>query len=540
MKNYLQFHILSFVFSLFLLLPAPAYSFYANYYVKATATGTGDGSSWTNAFTNLQAAIDAASVGDTICVAAGTYFPTNRHKGDSLRHSTFYINKDIAVYGGFSGEPGTEGTLTGRDPKVHITTLSGDLGILGDTTDNAFHVVFIDHVSDTMRLDGFDIADGNNFGGVGLETYGAGIYVDAAAGRCNPVMANCTIRDNRGDQSGGGITFFAELGGISRPTLLNCHIIRNTSAGGGGIMGYVEGDGGMLYPMMINCFFQGNTARTAQGSAMSFIVHSATSVPQIINCVVTGNHSPTSSAVEMFLTGTGLAQPTVINSVFSGNNGGSFRVSSIGTVESNIEVRNSIFWNNGFGHGLTTSNAVANVTNSVMQNGFPGDGNLTDDPLFVELPSPQGTPHTDGDVHLLAGSPAIEAGDNGAVPVDIVVDADGLPRIVNINTGEPGGIVDLGAFEYQEAITSTKPIFKTLDWSVYPNPAHDIVTLLIPQSETKTLVTLWSILGTKLISREIPSGQNTVQIKTESLPEGVYVMTIESNGFADTQVVTIQ
>ena len=273
---------------------------------------------------------------------------------------------------------------------------------------------------------------------------------------------------------------------------------------------------------------------------MSFIVHSATSVPQIINCVVTGNHSPTSSAVEMFLTGTGLAQPTVINSVFSGNNGGSFRVSSIGTVESNIEVRNSIFWNNGFGHGLSTNNAVANVTNSIMQNGFPGDGNLTDDPLFVELPSPQGTPHTDGDVHLLAGSPAIEAGDNGAVPADIVVDADGLPRFVNINTGETGGIVDLGAFEYQEAITSTNPIFKTLDWSVYPNPAHDIVTLLIPQSETKTLVTLWSILGTKLISREIPSGQNTVQIKTESLTEGVYVMTIESNGFADTQVVTIQ
>jgi hypothetical protein len=146
------------------------------------------------------------------------------------------------------------------------------------------------------------------------------------------------------------------------------------------------------------------------------------------------------------------------------------------------------------------------------------------DPLFVEQPSAQGTPDTDGDVHLLPGSPAIDAGDNGAVPGEIVVDADGLPRFVNVNTGEPGGIVDIGAFEYQEAITSTKSIFKTLDWSVYPNPAIDVVNLDLPASDTDSQLDLWSMNGTKLWSTKVGPEQSNLQIKVDRWPAGMYLI----------------
>ena len=74
----------------------------------------------------------------------------------------------------------------------------------------------------------------------------------------------------------------------------------------------------------------------------------------------------------------------------------------------------------------------ANGSNSFTQR----PGTITDDPLFVD-------PHDDN--HLKPGSPAIDAGDNSAVPAtDIdgkaITDLDGNPRI-------QGSHVDLGAYE---------------------------------------------------------------------------------------------
>ncbi len=45
-------------------------------YVDASAAG-GDGSSWAQAYTNLQDAIGASSSGDEIWVAQGTYYPAD-------------------------------------------------------------------------------------------------------------------------------------------------------------------------------------------------------------------------------------------------------------------------------------------------------------------------------------------------------------------------------------------------------------------------------------------------------------------------------
>ena len=45
-------------------------AFAGTVHVKFDATGTGDGSSWANAFTDLQPGIDAVQAGDEVWVAA--------------------------------------------------------------------------------------------------------------------------------------------------------------------------------------------------------------------------------------------------------------------------------------------------------------------------------------------------------------------------------------------------------------------------------------------------------------------------------------
>ncbi|MEO6133319.1 MAG: right-handed parallel beta-helix repeat-containing protein, partial [Saprospiraceae bacterium] len=71
----------------------------AQIFVKQDATGILDGTSWANAYTDLQKAIDGSNPGDQIWIAAGTYFP----KGPTPDSSHFLVVKPVEIYGGFTG-----------------------------------------------------------------------------------------------------------------------------------------------------------------------------------------------------------------------------------------------------------------------------------------------------------------------------------------------------------------------------------------------------------------------------------------------------
>ena len=85
-------------------------------YVDSAATGNADGTSWTDAFVSLQAALDAASPRDTIWVATDTYKPLKDASANSFltddKTKTFQLVDSVFIFGGFAG---TENDISERD-----------------------------------------------------------------------------------------------------------------------------------------------------------------------------------------------------------------------------------------------------------------------------------------------------------------------------------------------------------------------------------------------------------------------------------------
>ncbi|MDG1354948.1 MAG: DUF5011 domain-containing protein, partial [Opitutales bacterium] len=189
-------------------------------YVDTSASGAGDGSSWSNAFTDLGDALRASIPSQEIWVAQGTYKP-----GD-VRSSKFIIPPNIQVYGGFSG---TETQRTARQPAINTTVLSGDIGITNNGSDNSFHVVI--PLQDSV-LDGFTIRDGNaseNFGDGDDRGKGGGLYAHSTRFS----VVNCTFSNNNAKQGGAGV-YLKD----SNVTFSSCSFVSNTanSVGSGGAL----------------------------------------------------------------------------------------------------------------------------------------------------------------------------------------------------------------------------------------------------------------------------------------------------------------
>lgn len=105
-------------------------------YVNALATGANNGSSWANAYTDLQLALKSNyCLGITeIWVAKGTYRPTT----DANQFASFVMKNNLAIYGGLAGN---ETSLSQRNISINPTILSADLPPLDNFAGNCYHVV---------------------------------------------------------------------------------------------------------------------------------------------------------------------------------------------------------------------------------------------------------------------------------------------------------------------------------------------------------------------------------------------------------------
>lgn len=462
----------------------------AIYYVKHDAGGSNNGSSWANAFTLLESALDAVSSGDEIWVAAGTYYPTEDDYGlgGGDRGYHFEMKNGVGIYGGFAG---TETLRTQRNWQTNLTILSGDIGTQGDAGDNCYHVFYNYSIDNTGVLDGFTItggyADGDSYGSEYLQ--GGGIhntYCTATISNCvikgnhaatsdaegggmynyddGPTITNCVFEDNSSDYYGGGMcnsgssptvtgcrfvnnSALTDGGGMlswdeSNPIITNCEFIGNST----GVDGY--GGGGMyIYDgsnaQITNCKFIGNDAG-GDGDGGGISLDEVTSDTVITNCLFIGNSARNGGGMDI---GYGTAQ--LINCTFSGNSanyGGGIHFFYLDATT----ITNTIVWGNSAAvEGNEINIADFNPSNPTFSYcdiagsggsagwntamGNDGGGNIDADPLFADAANDA--------LQLLSGSPCINTGDNSAVPAGITIDLDENARIVD-------GTVDMGAYEY--------------------------------------------------------------------------------------------
>ena len=407
-------------------------------YVNASASGSNDGTSWTNAYTSLQSALKASTSGDEIWVAAGTYYPdVGTGQTDNDRDSTFLLVSGVTVYGGFAG---TETASTQQDYSTNVTILDGDIGTVGTESDNAYHVVT--GANDAV-LDGFTIQNGYSVqtgpGGrnkqarvsSSMEAIISGAGSGSGGGVLNfqtaPTLRNLIIKNNKAGKGGGmynmsGYSDGSSYGRYTAATLENVTIESNSATTRGGGMSNDYSD-----PTMTNVKFISNTTDSKGGG----MYNDFDANPTMTNCLFVSNSAERAGAMG----NDGASDPVITNCTFTKNHANDIGAGLYqGSGSSNDPVvTNSILWGNTLSYNgpKDISNfheTEAHITYSIIEDGHTGTGNLTSNPLFVDA--------ANGDYSLSNGSPAINTGtDTGAKTTDL----DGSSR-VGTRTWEPTNI----------------------------------------------------------------------------------------------------
>ena len=400
----------------------------SRWYVDDTASGANDGTSWTDAFTELQSAIDAAPLNSEIWVAVGTYRPSSTgDRGASFRPAT-----QQRIYGGFAGN---ETSLDQRAGLFDQTILSGDLA--GDDgpgftnrSDNSEHILSFAFGTFGATIDGFTIR-----GGHADRSAGGGAWY-CSEGFDDPRALNCTFADNDARDGGGAVW----VGNYDVSGFEACTFLGNRAGAGGAAFRQIpEGKG---YLDFNRCRFLGNVSTVRGGGAY------AGAWAGFVDSLFSGNRAD----------GTSEGGGAILGAVYTlrctvyGNQalGGPL----VGGIRGFALPTGCILWGNLDDRGKVAESQYQNdfdgwarVDECCIQGWRPELGGglvLSGDPEFVDPPGADGVLGTrDDDLHLGRLSPCIDV----LPPMNYTtVDLDGFRR-QHESRSCAAGILDLGAYE---------------------------------------------------------------------------------------------
>ncbi|HEY4291346.1 MAG TPA: gliding motility-associated C-terminal domain-containing protein [Puia sp.] len=399
-----------------LILFLSSHSCYANTirYVNINNATPGDGTTWAKAFNNLQAALSTATIFEDIWVAKGTYFPS----APAGRSATFSLPSYTNIYGGFDG---TESTVTQRNVALNPTILSGDIGVVGDASDNCYHVV-------TAKSNGWPF-----------------LYdLTVADGRADAAYPGSTVQ--QADNTGGGVLVLSGSSVAAAVEMHNCILRDNFAVYGGGVGAYGYGGAIEAKQLAYDCMFYNNQA--VYGGAMSASADGCSGLLVYESCIFNNNTAfsgdATVFASSMANTATTVQLCQIKNCLFYNEGVPLFSVQTANVPSYSYSLQYSIIWTSGtpYTGGYTSGNGDIPISSSDIDGTLPAGGNIDIDPLFVDAPG--------GDFHVSPCSPVIDKG-YPTTYSSWANDYGGSARVQGVG-------IDLGPYETPLGTTTTKPV----------------------------------------------------------------------------------
>ena len=369
----------------------------------------------TCAETSIQAALDAAQIGDTIKLLEDTTYYEN---------ILIETNKEITISGGW------DSTFTTQTPDPFLTRIDGDVD--GDGFGDGSVISLLADASERIDLELWNLTIQNGHALNPGAQNGGGIWAIASdGGEIELRLEEAVVARNRAKEEGGGLYAHA-IGGTMTIGMTNTLIVDNESTGAGGVEFFGEGAGGSGTLILMNTTVADNRADYNGGLYVGGHYEGAVTA-DITNSILWNNLSRTDGGDITHYQYLGTA---TINA----------STSDIGTVEP-VAGYSGVY------------NSLANISlDPVFINPVLWDYHLHEDSPAIDAGEASGAPGLDLEGDSRDGSPDMGADEFvGAPPATAI-------KLLSLNNGE---IIDSGIpydiiWEGPDVAQSFK-VFYTLD-----------------------------------------------------------------------------
>ncbi|TWT44255.1 hypothetical protein RAS1_06650 [Phycisphaerae bacterium RAS1] len=414
-------------------------------------------------YPTIQAAVDAALFGDTVLLAPGIYTGTGNTDVD-------FRGKPITVRGADADDPSlTVVDAQGVDGGFRFQTGESLGSILRDlsvvrSADNAIHAVNAGPTIENCLLvdslgHGIYVGGGSPIvractisgsGGAGIFTDGGDPIIIACIITSNndsglhfeggwPRVRDCVISQNNANMGGGIFSFGNLYAGPANLSVRGCYVTDNMAYSGGG--GIATANFFVSDVELRDCVVTGNSAHKG-GGIWCFFDPAAVrdggdrpNFPRIQNCLIARNEAHTAGGVWTLMNDVRVSSSTITQNTASEYGG----LLGYGSIHNSIVWGNLPDWDQVWPHE-SWSLQFSDI-----------EGCWWCGPTCISLP-PQFENAAAGDFRLTTGSPCVDAGDNAAVPSQLIADIAGRNRFCDDpNTPDSGAgdppLVDMGAYE---------------------------------------------------------------------------------------------